>query len=109
VEASYYVKICPEFDIIRNACAQAKPDRDFTKERVRLIDVLWLIPADEIATGERQCEGNVSSDYVDKVFQTVYLWDQSRDDLSQQSPAMLKFLADLVRLSSRDTSIAADR
>jgi hypothetical protein len=89
-----------DYDLIRNACAEAKPDTDFTKERVRLIDVLWIIPSDEVATATTEFDGDLRSDYVDNVFQTVHLWDPSRDDLLQQSPDLLKFVADLLLVAA---------
>jgi hypothetical protein len=56
------IKGMTDYDIIRNTCAKAKPDKDFAKERVRLIDALWIIPSDEDAMAERDFDGEMRCD-----------------------------------------------
>jgi len=86
-----------DYEIVRQACARKWPDIDFDSNPMQLIHVHSVIPTDEAALAERNFDGDKTSDYLENAFQTFLLWDQNKDDLSQQSPETWKFLADLLR------------
>ena len=89
-----------DYDIVREACIKANPDIEVGEEiaeengmmrPIRLADVL-------LAIREKMPLGNIPMGHGTSVLNLMMQhWNLRTDDLSQQSPETLKFLADLLR------------
>lgn len=88
-----------DYDIIRTACVKANPDAyEFGIPRLfRLADVLLALQDNEALGDYTNTDGYLTFlDYTDELPKTAWSWNLRNDDLSQQSPETLKFLAELL-------------